>query len=551
MREWWKEAIGYQIYPSSFYDANKDGFGDLKGIIEKLDYLKDLGITLLWVSPFYLSSFEDGGYDIIDHTKVDPRFGSMEDFDELLDKAHKKGMRVIIDLIMNHTSSSHSWFKKALNNDENKKNYYIIKDGKENLPPNNWGSFFYESAWSKFDDTSYYLHLFSKNMPDLNWENKEVREEMYKIARFWLDKGVDGFRLDAIAHLAKEPFFLDGNKVNQSGYSEDYSKFSNQPHLFSYLNEFKKKVLDYYDCVSVGEVGGNISAKEALRYVNYHNGSINMMFNFESNAVHNGYGEDYEEVLTDVVRLKHVFETWIHTYGDMAWFPLYLTNHDQSRVLSQYGSIKHRNESAKMLCAVLLFMGGTPFIYNGDEIGMSNVHFKDISMIQDIKDINYIKQNQANKSEEELLAILNETSRIHSRSAMQWNDQHHAGFSDVESDILLNDNYKEVNVEEQMRDDHSILNFYKKAIHVRQNQYLDVVLDGYLSFIDKRHEDVFAYQKIGKKKLVVIANFKDKEVVFTHHQQCKKIILSNYEKVLIQKDKIFLRPFELVVFEGE
>lgn len=517
MREWWKEAIGYQIYPSSF--------GDFKKIIEKLEYLESLNINLLWISPFYMSGNVDGGYDVIDHTKIDPRYGTLDEFKTLLQIAHQKGMKVIIDLILNHTSSKHPWFKEALNGNKEKQDYYIFKE-----KINNWSSFFYESAWSKVANTNlHYLHIFAKEMPDLNWENKQVREEMYKIAKYWLDLGVDGFRLDALAHLAKDPFYTSSeHKINAQGYAEDWRKFSNQPHLFSYLNEFKKRIRDNYDCLLVGEVGGNISAKEALRFVNYHTGSIHMLFNFEANAVHNGYGEEYEDVVCDVASLKQMFETWIYTYGNLAWYPLYFTNHDQTRVLNQYGSMKYQNESAKMLATVLLFMGGTPFIYNGDEIGMCNTTYTSLDAFNDIKDINCIKANKNILSEEKILAHLNKTSRIHTRTCMKWDA-----------------------VNTQQEDANSILNFFKKATALRQNIYLDTVLDGRINFIDKMHKDVFAFEKRGKQKLMVIANFSEKECIFAHHRTIFKVVLKNYTNTLLQNDRIFLRPFEVVLVEIE
>ena len=550
MREWWKEAIGYEIYLQSFYDTNKDGIGDLLGVIQKLDYLKDLGVTLLWITPFYDSLMEDNGYDIKDHKKIASCYGNMEDFKTLLEEAHKRGMRVIIDLIMNHTSTSHPWFKQALKGSKKKKDYYIIKKEKEDgTLPNNWGSFFYESVWSKFSEEEYYMHIFSKNMPDLNWANPKVREEMYEIARYWLEIGVDGFRLDALAHLAKEPLFINSDKEeNENGIVEDYSKFSNLPPVISYLSEFKRKVLEKYDCMTIGEVGGNISAKQALHYVNYMSGPINMMFNFEANGVHNGYGEDYEEVVCDVVRLKRVFETWIHTYGEMAWYPIYLTNHDQTRVISQYGNIHKRKESAKMLCAMQMFMGGTPFIYYGDEIGMSNADYTSIEDYKDIKAMNYINSNQ-DKKEEEILKILKETSRVNARTPMQWDASENAGFTSSNPHLKVNENYKEVNVKAQIQDEDSILSFYRKAIALRQNTYLDTVLEGTLTFIDREHKDVFAYKKCGKEKLMVIANFKDKEVVFTHKEEINKVVLQNYTNVMMQFDKVFLRPYEVLVAE--
>ncbi|NCC55542.1 MAG: alpha-glucosidase [Erysipelotrichia bacterium] len=561
MREWWKEAIGYEIYPSSFYDSNNDGIGDLKGIIAKLDYLATLGVNLLWICPFFVSPFDDCGYDVKDYLHVDARFGSDEDMKELINKAHQKGMRIIIDLVMNHTSDEHSWFVDACSNDASKKDYYIWQKGKKDRygklqPPNNWSGFFSDSAWCQLGDSGdFYLKIFSKKMPDLNWENKQLREEMYAIARQYLDMGIDGFRMDAIAHLAKDLTFQDSKKaLNEYGLAEDWSKFSNLPRLFTYLKEFKEKVLDHYDCVSIGEVGGEVTPRQALQYVNYRQGCCNMVFNFDSVWVHSSYGNEYkeDELISDVVKLKEVFYMWIANYGKQAWYPLYWMNHDHPRVVSQYGDIAYRNESAKMLAMVLLFMGGTPFLYNGEEIGMSNVTYQHLSQFKDVSAQNFIAKAKATMSEEEILTYLRRASRVNARTPMQWNDSRYAGFSKAKPYLDVNDNYKQVNVQQQLHDPHSIFHFYRQLIQLRKEKYQDVVLDGELRFVDIKHKDVFAYRKDSDKmKIAVIANFRNHKVPFTFDFKVKNIILHNYEEIKFNKQNIELRPFECVLFEIE
>lgn len=561
MQEWWKKAIGYEIYPSSFYDTNNDGIGDLKGITEKLDYLEKLGVDLLWICPFFVSPFDDCGYDVKDYLHIDSRFGSDEDFQELLDKAHNKGMKVIVDFVMNHTSDEHKWFVDACNGDVEKKEYYIWQKGKKDAqgklcPPNNWSGFFSDSAWCQNGNSDeFYMKIFSKKMPDLNWENESLREEMFNVAKYWLDAGVDGFRMDAIAHLAKDLTFMDSKKAaNEHGLVEDWSKFSNLPRLFFYLKEFKEKVLKHYDCVTIGEVGGGITPKNALQYVNYNSGSLNMVFNFDQVWVHGSYGNEYkeDELITDVVKLKEVFHNWILTYNDYAWYPLYWLNHDHPRVISHYGDIEYRKESAKMLALVLLYMGGTPFLYNGEEIGMSNVTYTELSQFKDVSAQNYIAKAKNSKSDEEILAYLRKASRVNARTPMQWSDAKYAGFSTCKPYLDVNSNYHEVNVKEQESDPDSILNFYRKAIQLRKTIYQDVVLDGELQFIEMDDPNVFAYEKKDHNtRIAVLANFRNYEVLFTFPFKIKQIVLQNYQDILFNKQNIKLRPFECVLFEIE
>ncbi len=546
----WKEAIGYEIYPASFYDSNQDGLGDLQGIIQKLDYLEKLGVNLLWITPFFKSPMDDNGYDISDYMQVDPRFGTNEDLDELLKQAHLRGMFVLFDFVMNHTSDEHYWFteaKKSKNNPYH--DYYIWRD-----EPNNWSSFFSESAWTYVSEVDqYYLHIFSKKMPDLNWQNEKVRSSMYKIARYWLDRGVDGFRLDAIAHLAKDTSFCDSDQpVNEKGIAYDTDKFSNRSELFDYLAEFKEKVLNHYDVLTIGEVGGCASTMDALKYTEYGKGSLNMVFNFDTCWENGAYGSDEkedDEIITQVVNMKKLFKKWYEAYDQKSWMPLYWLNHDHPRVVSQYGSIKYRKESAKMLCTTLLFMYGTPFIYNGEEIGMSNVDYTRIEDFKDVSAQNYYHSRKNTLSEEKILRFLRRTSRVNARTPMQWDDSQNAGFSKTNPYMKVNGNYHEVNVKEQEKDEDSILNYYRKAISLRKNELKKEAVYGSFELIDEEHLDVFAYMKKKEKTIAVISNFRDQLIDFSFPYQILTLYLHNYPDLCFIDHTLHLRPYECLLVE--
>ena len=561
MRSWWKEAIGYQIYPRSFFDSNGDGIGDLAGITSKLDYLQKLGVNLLWLCPFFKSPMDDNGYDISDHYHVDPSFGSDEDLRTLIDEVHRRDMKIIFDFVLNHTSDEHPWFIEARNNPQSEAHQYYIwhpgkfdKTGKRHRP-NNWRGFFADSAW-KFDRKAgqYYMKIFSKKMPDLNWENPLLRQKIYEVAHHYLSLGVDGFRLDAIAHLARDTTFSDSTyKTHPDGTVLDYRKFSNLPRLYDYLAEFKKEVLDHYDCVSIGEVGGGASTNEALRYSGYEQGSINMVFNFDTCWENGGFGNETardEDLKTNVKNMKAIFKKWYDACDQKAWLPIYWLNHDHPRVVSQYGHIKYRYESATMLATVLLFMYGTPFIYNGEEIGMSNVDYQKLEDFKDVSALNYANDARKRRTPEEILRFLRRTSRINARTPMQWSAEPFAGFSTVEPLTKVNGNYQAVNVQSQEDDPNSILNYYRKAIALRKEpQILNLVLDGHFDLLDLDHEDVFAYVHQGNPRLVVIANFR-KEIVtypYSYGDKEHQILLANYIDRKEVTSPLKLRPFEALV----
>lgn len=558
-RKWWMSAVGYQIYPRTFYDSNNDGIGDLKGIIQKLDYIHDLGVNLIWIGPFYKSPMDDNGYDVSDFFDVDPVFGTLEDARELLSEAHKRDIKVVLDLVLNHTSDEHEWFmesRSSLNNP--KRDYYIWQKGKVDkegklVPPNNWGSFFEGSAWN-YDETTneFYMKIFSNKMPDLNWDNPKLREEMYRVARYWLDLGVDGFRVDAIAHLARDLSFEDSTlPLNIHGVAPDWSKFSNRPELFTYINEFHDKVLSQYDCMTVGEVGGGARIESGLGYAAYDARAFNMAFNFdhcwETSQVLDPITNQMKNV-TNVKHLKEIFNYWIEGMKNKGWLPQYWLNHDHPRVINQYGDPIHfHRESGSMLGMVLLTLPGTPFIYNGEEIGMTNVDYTDVNDFNDVWVKNNVSKLLEHDSMENVLDRLRRTSRDNARTPMQWSDELYAGFSKSNPIQKVISNYVQINVKNQLFDEHSILKSYQKLIHLRRfSEYSDVLIFGQFKLVNELNEDVFAFDRWNEhKKVRIIANFRPYSVHFD--QPDGKIIYSNYERESSYGHE--LKPFEALMIE--
>ena len=563
-RPWWQEAIGYQIYPRSFYDSNQDGIGDINGIRLKLPHLHQLGINLLWICPFFVSPMDDYGYDVKDYLQVDPSFGSLEDFQALLAEAHTLGIRIIIDLVLNHTSDEHRWFIEARKNRYSKYHaYYLWKNPKTTeegkvLPPTNWRGYFSDSAWHYDDNVKqYYLKIFSKKMPDLNWENPSMRRDLYDIARYWLDLGVDGFRLDALAHLAKDLSFTDSLlPVDSDGLVLDPTKFSSLPKVFDYLKEFKEEVLSKYpEVLTIGEVGGGVQPEAALQYVLPKQGSLNMVFNFDTCWENGAYGSDTKadhELKTNVIQLKQNFMKWYDVVSPVASLPIYWLNHDHPRVVSQYGSLRFRRESATMLATTLLFLYGTPFIYNGEEIGMSNVDYEKLTQFKDVSAIQYAKQNSNRLDESTILRFLRRTSRVNARTPFQWSDELYAGFSKVEPFLSVNGNYVEVNLEAQKKDPKSIFNFYRKAIALRKKpSILKSVLEGPLSLVEPLHPDVFSYLHQGRPSLMVISNFRAYDVAFKLDKIINAVLLHNYPTIEKRGLNLMLKPFETYLLDVE
>lgn len=466
-RAWWKELVGYQIYPKSFKDSNGDGIGDLQGIISKLDYIKDLGIDVIWICPMYKSPNDDNGYDISDYKDILDEVGSMKDFDMLLNEVHNRGMKLIIDLVINHTSDEHEWFIESKSSRDNpKRDWYIWRDPKEGMEPNNWESIFKGSAWEYCDEREqYYLHLFTKKQPDLNWENEDMRKEVYKMINWWLDKGIDGFRVDAISHIKKEEGFKDMDNPNGLKYVESFDKHMNVNGIHDYLQELKEETFSKYNIMTVGEANG-VNAEEAEEWVSEDKGKFNMVFQFEHLHLWD-YEVDRE---FNVKAYKDVLTRWQKGLEGKGWNALFIENHDIPRVVSTWGNDKeYLRECATAFAAVYFLQQGTPFIYQGQEIGMTNVKFDSIDDYKDVKCINAYNEKIKNGAlEQEAMNEVFATSRDNSRTPMQWDSSKNAGFTDGIPWIKVNNNYKFINVANEEKDENSILSFYKKLIKLRK-----------------------------------------------------------------------------------
>ena len=543
-KKWWKEAVAYQIYPRSFMDSNNDGIGDLQGIISKLDYLKDLGIDVIWICPVYKSPNDDNGYDISDYQDIMSDFGTMEDFNELLSEIHKRNMKIIIDLVINHTSDEHPWFIESRSSKQNpKRDWYIWREGKDNKEPNNWESIFKGSAWEYDENTKeYYLHLFSKKQPDLNWENEDMRNEIYKMINWWLDKGIDGFRVDAISHINKEEGLVDMDNPDNLKYVPSFDKHMNVEGIHDYLRELKENTFSKYDIMTVGEANG-VKAEQATDWVGENDGKFNMLFQFEHIDLWNS--SEF-----NLPNLKKVWNKWQVNLENDGWNALFIENHDITRVVSSWGDDnRFLKESAKALGLLYFMHKGTPFIYQGQEIGMTNVKFNDINEYDDIRSINEYNQliNQGMSPKDALEHIWN-TSRDNTRTPMQWDDSLNAGFSKSNPWIHVNPNYKYINVKEQLEDDDSILNFYKKMIKIKKSS--ECLIYGKYNLILEDDTNIFAYERIlNDEKFLVICNLKSESSNYKYEKLTLKyenLILSNYN-VDAHKD---LNNFELKPWEA-
>ncbi|MDP0488360.1 MAG: alpha-glucosidase [Fusobacterium sp. JB020] len=547
---WWKELTGYQIYPRSFKDSNGDGIGDLGGVIEKLDYLKELGIDLIWICPFYKSPNDDNGYDISDYQDISKEFGNMKDVDKLLVETHKRGMKLIIDLVINHTSDEHPWFIESRENKNNpKRDWYIWKEGKKGKEPNNWESIFKGSAWELDKKTKeYYLHLFSKKQPDLNWENKEMRQAIYKMINWWLDKGIDGFRVDAISHIKKEDGFPDMPNPKKEKYVESFDMHMNRPGIQKYLKELKKETFDKYNIVTVGEANG-VEADNASQWVGEKDGKFNMIFQFEHLNLW-----DYEKELKFSARnYKRILNKWQVALDKDGWNALFIENHDITRSVSRWGNDnKYWLESAKSLGVAYFLQKGTPFIYQGQEIGMTNIKFKDLTEVNDIRSRNEAREKlESGISMEKVLDYLNNTSRDNSRTPMQWNNKKNAGFTTGNPWLKINENYKEINVESQMKDKDSIYNFYKDLIELRKNS--KTLIYGKFNLILKNIEDVFAYSRILEdEEYLIISNLSEKIKkikIKEYEDKDKELLVSNYKESDHFLERMVLKPYECLVYK--
>lgn len=549
-KTWWKEAVIYQIYPRSFMDSNGDGIGDLRGIKSKLDYLKYLGIDVIWMSPVYKSPNDDNGYDISDYRAIMDEFGTMEDFDDLLQTAHEKGIRIVMDLVVNHTSDEHAWFIESRKSEDNPyRNYYIWKKGKDSgNPPNNWGACFGGSAWQYDEETDmYYLHLFSKKQPDLNWDNPKVRQEVFDMMTWWCDKGIDGFRMDVINLISKTEEMPDG-KVN--GLYGDFGPYcANGPNVHNYLREMNEKVLSKYDIMTVGETSG-VTTKLAEQYAGEDAHELNMVFQFEHVEGEGKYGKWTDEK-PSLIRLKSIMSCWQTELYGKAWNSLYWDNHDQPRAVSRFGDDRpqYRESSAKMLATCLHMMQGTPYIYQGEELGMTNYPFRDVHDFRDIESINAYRDwcESGMLSHDVFWPCLISKSRDNARTPMQWDGTEHAGFTEGTPWIPVNPNYIEINAKAEAEDSDSVFHYYKKLIALRK-QY-SIIVYGKYELLLPEDEKLYVYTRtLDEEKILVVCNFSDQETAFLIPKEfaAAECMISNMRKTY-DTEKITLRPYESFV----
>jgi len=508
IKKWWKEQVVYQIYPRSFYDSNNDGIGDIKGIILKLDYLKLLGIDIIWISPHFDSPNDDNGYDIRNYKKVMEEFGSMQDFDQLLKEVHIRKMKLIIDLVVNHTSDEHDWFIESKSSQNNKfRDYYIWKEGDKKNPPNNWTSFFGGSAWKKDSiSNDYYLHYFSKKQPDLNWENNKVRKEVHELMKFWLEKGIDGFRMDVIPFISKDQDF---NNLSKKELLNPEKVYASGPRLHEFLKEMNSKVLSKYDIVSIGEAFG-ISEDTMIKLSDEREEELDLVFLFDIVRI----GRDnWIQNKWNLVQLKKLFKTQSNV-DEFHWPTVFLNNHDNPRSVSKYGNDKdYRIKSAKLLAMLTLTQRGTPVLYQGEEIGMTNHNFDNLNQFDDLEVLgNLDKAMGSGISKKDYITHLNNTSRDHSRTTMQWSSGTKGGFSNGNNNwFLSNPNHDRINVENELNNEDSIFHFYRKLLQIRK-QSKDLIYGDYLD-LDPNHQNIFMYQRVGlKTTYLMILNMSDSSI---------------------------------------
>lgn len=553
---WWKKSVVYQIYPKSFYDTSGNGVGDIRGITAKLDYLKELGVDVVWLTPIYKSPQRDNGYDISDYFNIHDEYGTMEDFDELLEQAHQRGIKIIMDIVINHTSTENQWFVESRKSKDNEyRDFYIWKDGKlDGSEPTNWQSKFGGNAWQYDEETGqYYLHLFDVTQADLNWENDEVRRKLYDMMHFWLKKGVDGFRLDVINLISKDQEFPDDDGSVAPGDGRKF--YTDGPKVHDYMQEMNKEVFSQYDIMTVGEMSST-TIDHCIKYSKPDRNELSMTFNFHHLKVDYPNGEKWSIADFDFLKLKDILSTWqreMHKGG--GWNALFWCNHDQPRIVSRYGNDgEYRNESAKMLATTIHMMQGTPYIYQGEEFGMTNPKFTSIDEYRDVESINIFNiLKEQGKSEEEILEILRHKSRDNSRTPVQWNGEENAGFTSGTPWIPVAKNYQEINAEQALKDENSVFYHYQKLNRLRKEY--DIIVDGDYQLIVEDHRDIFAYVRNGEgEKLLVVNNFYSHEAEFTLPDEVdvegwsSDVLLSNYEDTANEYKNITLRPYESVVF---
>jgi oligo-1,6-glucosidase len=551
-RNWWKEVVVYQLYPRSFKDTNGDGIGDLKGIIEKLDYIKSLGVDVVWLNPIYESPNDDMGYDVSDYQAIMKDFGTMEDFDTLLKGLHDRGIKLIMDLVVNHSSDEHIWFKESRKSRENPyRQYYHWWDAEKGIPPYRWSIFDKESNAWKYDavTNSYYFHIFSEKQPDLNWENPKVRYEVYDIMKFWLDKGIDGFRLDVIACISKDINFLELPKDTPS--NQWFAYYAQGPHLHTYLQEMNNEVFSKYDCMNVGEMSF-VTTQDALLFVDEDRNELQTFYHFD----HTGVGVSKENLMYsddknwDLVEWKKIFQNWDNVFAEKGWGTIYLGNHDMSRMVSRFGndSDAFRSASAKMLHTFILSMRATPYVYYGDEIGMTNTNHTNIEQYKDVYTINYYNGlKERGEDFEGFLKSHAKISRDNARTPMQWNSAPHAAFTDATPWLAVNDNYKTINVAIQENDDYSVLNYFRNMVQLRKNNL--TLIYGTFELVDNDNDQIFAYtRQLENEKFLVVLNFSDKSAILntTISVSNENVLISNYEQACINNS---YKPYAAVIYK--
>ena len=546
-KAWWKEAVVYQIYPRSFCDSNGDGIGDLNGITSKLDYLKELGIDVIWLSPVYKSPNDDNGYDISDYEDIMTEFGTMEDFDKMLSAAHERGIKIVMDLVVNHTSDEHPWFVESRSSKDNeKRDYYIWKEGKDGKEPTNWGSAFSGPAW-KYDEHTdmYYLHLFSVKQPDLNWENPKVRNEVYDMMTRWCEKGIDGFRMDVISLISKPVGYPDAKVVGLYG---DMGICANGPKVHDYLKEMNERVLSKFDIMTVGETAG-VTLEEAKKYANTDGSELNMVFQFEHTDLDSGERFKWDTKPMPLVPLKENLSKWQKGLEDVAWNSLYFCNHDQPRIVSRLGdeSDAYRELSAKCIATCLHMMQGTPYIYQGEELGMTNTVFNSVDDFRDLESINAYREliESGLFTKDDMFPKIAHKSRDNARTPMPWDDSENAGFTTGTPWLALNPNYKKINVADQLRREDSVFHYYQKLIRLRKEN--EIIVYGKYELLLPEDENIFAYTRtLGDKKLITVCNFSktEQKFDFTGYENAK-VLISNYGGDI--RDGGVLKPYEAVV----
>ncbi len=552
-RKWWKEAVVYQIYPRSFMDSDGDGVGDLKGIISRLDYLKELGVDVVWLSPVYKSPNDDNGYDISDYQAIMEEFGTMEDFDRMLAGMHERGIRLVMDLVVNHTSDEHPWFVESRKSKDNPyRDYYFWREGKEGKEPNNWASCFSGSAWQYDDATDmYYLHLFSKKQPDLNWDNPKVRDEVFSMMNWWCDKGIDGFRMDVISMISKKPGLPDGELFPGVQYA--WPGVVNGPHVHEYLQEMNCQVLSHYDLMTVGECAG-VTIEEAKKYARADGKELSMVFQFEHVGLDDGRFGKWTDRRVDLRDFKRIMSKWQSELAGAAWNSLFLGNHDQPRSLSRFGcdAPQHRVMCAKMLATCLHMMQGTPYVYQGEELGMTNTPFDSLDEVRDIESLNAFREltDGGVVTPEDMMRFINLRGRDTARTPMQWDDSENAGFTTGTPWIKVNPNYKEINAADQMADPDSVFHYYKKLIALRKQE--DVIVYGDYQLLAPESETLYAYTRTleredGTDELLVICSFAGQEETFEIPEKFLdgEILIGNGRRESVER-RFILAPYEAV-----